>query len=52
MAWFHPYRTWLDAGLTIGGGSDPMIPHDAIEVTNPWDALARALGRRDPTDRG
>jgi len=37
MLWFHPYRKWLDAGLTIGGGSDHMIRLDAIEATNPWD---------------
>lgn len=37
MTWFHPYRKWLDAGLTIGGGSDHMIRVDALEATNPWD---------------
>ncbi len=37
MAWFHPYRKWLDAGVTIGGGSDHMIRLDALEATNPWD---------------
>lgn len=37
MAWFHPYRKWIAAGLTIGGGSDHMIRLDAIEATNPWD---------------
>ncbi|MCA1685975.1 MAG: amidohydrolase [Planctomycetia bacterium] len=37
MEWFHPYRKWLDAGLTIGGGSDHMIRLDPIEATNPWD---------------
>jgi predicted amidohydrolase YtcJ len=37
MTWFHPYRKWLDAGLTIGGGSDHMIRLDPIEATNPWD---------------
>lgn len=37
MEWFHPYRKWLDAGLTIGGGSDHMIRLDALEATNPWD---------------
>lgn len=37
MTWFHPYRKWLDAGLTIGGGSDHMIRLDALEATNPWD---------------
>jgi predicted amidohydrolase YtcJ len=37
MAWFHPYRKWLDAGLVIGGGSDHMIRLDPIEATNPWD---------------
>jgi predicted amidohydrolase YtcJ len=37
MRWFHPYRKWLDAGLTIGGGSDHMIRTDPLEATNPWD---------------
>lgn len=37
MEWFHPYRRWLDAGLTIGGGSDHMIRIDPIQSTNPWD---------------
>jgi predicted amidohydrolase YtcJ len=37
MEWFHPYRKWLDAGLTIGGGSDHMIRMDVDEATNPWD---------------
>jgi predicted amidohydrolase YtcJ len=37
MAWFHPYRKWLDAGLTIGGGSDHMIRIDPLGATNPWD---------------
>jgi len=37
MEWFHPYRKWLDAGLTIGGGSDHMIRIDPLASTNPWD---------------
>src|SRR5690606_15016713 len=37
MEWCHPYRKWLDAGLTIGGGSDHMIRNDPIQATNPWD---------------
>ncbi len=37
MAWFHPYRKWLEAGVTIGGGSDHMIRVDPLEATNPWD---------------
>jgi predicted amidohydrolase YtcJ len=37
MVWFHPYRKWLDAGVTIGGGSDHMIRMDPIQATNPWD---------------
>ncbi len=37
MRWFHPYRDWLDAGLTIGGGSDHMIRLDPMAATNPWD---------------
>ena len=54
MAWFHPYRKWLDAGLTIGGGSDHMIRMDPIDSTNPWDpwlgiwvAVARKTERGD-----
>ncbi len=37
MEWFHPYRKWLEAGVTIGGGSDHMIRMDPIGATNPWD---------------
>jgi predicted amidohydrolase YtcJ len=37
MEWFHPYRKWLDAGITIGGGSDHMIRIDPVRSTNPWD---------------
>lgn len=37
MAWYHPYRRWLDAGVVIGGGSDHMIRTDASAATNPWD---------------
>ena len=37
MAWFHPYRKWLDAGVIIGGGSDHMIRTDPLAATNPWD---------------
>ena len=37
MEWFHPYRKWWDAGITIGGGSDHMIRMDPIASTNPWD---------------
>jgi len=37
MAWFHPYRKWLDAGVIIGGGSDHMIREDPLAATNPWD---------------
>jgi len=37
MAWFHPYRRWLDAGVTSGGGSDHMIRTDPMAATNPWD---------------
>jgi predicted amidohydrolase YtcJ len=37
MEWFHPYRKWLEAGVTIGGGSDHMIRMDSIAATNPWD---------------
>ena len=35
MEWFHPYRKWLDAGLTIGGGSDHMIRLDPMRRPTP-----------------
>ena len=52
MAWFHPYRKWLDAGVTIGGGSDHMIRMDAIQSTNPWDPWLGIAVAVTPPDRG
>ena len=34
---FQPLKTWLDHGLTIGGGSDHMVLLDSIGSTNPWN---------------
>jgi predicted amidohydrolase YtcJ len=61
MAWFHPYRKWLDAGLVIGGGSDHMIRTDPLGSTNPWDPWlgiwiavtrqARGLGVLNPDQK-
>jgi predicted amidohydrolase YtcJ len=55
MAWFHPYRKWWEAGVTIGGGSDHMIRLDPIAATNPWDpwlgiwvAVSRKVEGADP----
>ena len=48
MKWFHPYRTLLDQGIPIGGGSDHMLkiePHRAINFYDPflgmWTVLTR-----------
>jgi predicted amidohydrolase YtcJ len=55
MEWFHPYRKWWEAGVTIGGGSDHMIRMDPIAATNPWDpwlgiwiAVTRKVEGADP----
>ena len=37
MDWFMPLKSWWDAGLTIGGGSDHMVILDSIDATNPWN---------------
>ena len=37
MKWFQPFKTWLEHGLTIGGGSDHMVLLDSIGSTNPWN---------------
>jgi predicted amidohydrolase YtcJ len=57
MEWFHPYRKWWDAGVTIGGGSDHMIRMDPTAATNPWDpwlgiwiAVSRKVEGASPLD--
>ena len=49
MKWFQPYRTLLDNGVSIGGGSDHMLkiePHRAINLYCPflgmWTVLTRS----------
>jgi predicted amidohydrolase YtcJ len=37
MKWFLPFKTWMDNGLIIGGGSDHMIKLDSLESINPWN---------------
>jgi predicted amidohydrolase YtcJ len=37
MQWFQPLKSWFDAGLVIGGGSDHMVVLDPTASTNPWD---------------
>ncbi|HTA29689.1 MAG TPA: amidohydrolase [Candidatus Cybelea sp.] len=51
MTNFLPFKTWLDKGLIIGGGSDHMVGTDSFEATNPWNpwlgmwiALTRQTG--------
>ncbi len=48
MKMFYPLRSYLDAGITIAGGSDHMTGHDKNRATNPynpflnmWIAVAR-----------
>jgi len=48
MRMFFPLRSYLDAGVLIGGGSDHMIGHDKNHAVNPynpflnmWTAVAR-----------
>ena len=48
MRMFYPLRSYLDAGVLIGGGSDHMIGHDKNRAVNPynpflnmWIAVAR-----------
>jgi predicted amidohydrolase YtcJ len=36
MDWFEPLKSCLDAGLTIGGGSDHMVGLNPFDATNPW----------------
>ena len=53
MHWFLPLKSWLDAGVTVGGGSDHMAKLDSLESVNPWNpwlGLWTALTRQ--TERG
>jgi predicted amidohydrolase YtcJ len=36
MQWFLPFKTWMDNGLIVGGGSDHMTKLDPIDSINPW----------------
>ena len=37
MAGLQPYRSIIDAGVIVAGGSDHMIKFDAREAVNPYD---------------
>ncbi len=37
MASLHPYRSIIDAGVVVAGGSDHMIKFDPRESINPYD---------------
>ncbi len=37
MKWFLPLKSWLAAGVTIGGGSDHMTKLDSLTSVNPWN---------------
>ena len=50
---FHPYRTMIDAGVMINGGSDHMVKWDAntsINPYNPFLAMWTMVTRK--TERG
>jgi len=34
---FHPYRSMIDAGVMINGGSDHMVKFDSIRSVNPYN---------------
>ena len=48
MAWFHPYRRWLDAGRPDRRRQRPHDPARPDRGDEPLGPLARHLGRRDP----
>jgi predicted amidohydrolase YtcJ len=53
MKWFQPLRSWLDNGLTIGGGSDHMVILDSFTATNPWNPwLGMWIALTRQTERG
>lgn len=53
MKWFMPLKSWWDAGLTIGGGSDHMVILDSIDATNPWNPwLGMWVALTRQTERG
>ena len=39
LRWFQPLKTLLDAGVTIGGGSDHMQKIGALRSVNPYHPL-------------
>jgi predicted amidohydrolase YtcJ len=48
LAWFHPYRTLFEKGVTVGGGSDHMQKIGSLRSINPynpflgmWTTIAR-----------
>ena len=53
MNWFLPLKSWLDAGVIVGGGSDHMAMLDSRASVNPWNpwlGLWTAVTRQ--TERG
>jgi predicted amidohydrolase YtcJ len=37
LAWFHPYRTLFEQGVTVGGGSDHMQKIGSLRSINPYN---------------
>jgi hypothetical protein len=39
LAYFHPYRTLFDRGVTVGGGSDHMQKLGSLRSINPYNPM-------------
>jgi len=53
MEWFQPLKSWIEQGLTIGGGSDHMVLLDSLASTNPWNPwLGMWIACTRQTERG
>ncbi len=53
MKLFQPWKSWMDNGLVIGGGSDHMVQLDSVESTNPWNPwLGIWIATTRQTERG
>ena len=54
MRYFFPLRSYIDAGIIVGAGSDHMIGHDKNKAVNPynpffsmWVEIARKTSHGD-----
>lgn len=53
MEWFLPFKTYMESGVNVGGGSDLMTKLDPIESINPWSPwLGMWVALTRQTERG